>query len=121
MKIHHWGLLLLTLCTALAVGQKHGPYNESGDNGSPADQGSAKLVFFQRGAPYHPAVDVVVRSEAGQPLIATTARGPWLVINLPEGRYTVSAQRESGQTRNARFRIESGQRREVSLRFVRSH
>lgn len=119
MKIHHWAFLLLTLCTALAVGHNQG--FESGDHDSSADQGSAKLVFFQRGAPYHPAIDVVVRSEAGQTLIATTARGPWLVVNLPEGWYSVRAQRESGQTRNARFRIESGQRREVSLRFVRGH
>ncbi|MCW8196605.1 hypothetical protein F6455_17565 [Proteobacteria bacterium 005FR1] len=118
MKIHHWGFLLLMLCTALVMGRSD---SESGRDESPAHQGSAKLVFFQRGAPYHPAVDVVVRSEKGRPLIATTARGPWLVVSLPEGWYTVRAQRESGQVRNARFRVESGQRQEVSLRFVRGH
>jgi hypothetical protein len=119
MKIHHWGLLLLALCIALAVGEDGGWTDTVGDevDGS----GSARLVFFQRSGPYLPAVDVQVRNEAGRALVATTIRGPWLVVSLPEGRYIVRAKRESGETRSARFRVEAGQRREVPLRFVGVH
>lgn len=120
MKIHHWGFLLLALCTVLAVGQS-GDGLVEGEFEPAVNQGSARLVFSQPSAPYHPSVDVVVRSESGRPLVVTTARGPWLVIKLPEGRYVVRAQQESGEVRSARFRVDSGQRREVSLRFVSSH
>lgn len=121
MKIHHWGLLLLVLCTALALAGGGQRWTDELRQGDSEGSGSAKLVFFQRSGPYFPAVDVQVRNEAGQSLLATTTRGPWLVVNLPEGQYIVRAERESGEIRSARFEVDAGRRLEVPLRFIGAH
>jgi hypothetical protein len=122
MKIQYWGFLLFALCAALIVNQARNPGGDI-DTGQESrdNKGSAKLVFFQRSGPYLPSVNVQLRNESGHPLLATTARGPWLVVTLPEGRYVVTAQRESGEVRSAHFRIDPGQRRDVSLRFAGGH
>lgn len=119
MKIHHWGFILLALFTALAFGQDYivwsGGVSEQEREDAPT--GTTKLVFFKESGPYLASVDVEVRSESGNELVSTTTRGPWLVLDLPDGQYTVEARRENGDTESASFQVDGGENKEVALAF----
>lgn len=59
-----------------------------------------KLTFFVRAGNFLSNVSVVVKDQSGQELVNTVTRGPWLILDLPAGRYQVSASIDSGETQS---------------------
>ncbi|MDP2397137.1 MAG: carboxypeptidase regulatory-like domain-containing protein [Burkholderiales bacterium] len=50
-----------------------------------------KLVFALKSGNYLSGVEVNIMDGAGKKLLAVTTEGPWLLVNLPKGRYRVVA------------------------------
>ncbi len=76
-----------------------------------------KLVFFVRAGNFLSAVSVVVKNEAGQEVVNTVTKGPWLILNLPAGRYQVSASIDSGETLGLMIDFD-GTAKEVGFMFT---
>ncbi|MEX1032524.1 MAG: hypothetical protein WDZ30_04140 [Cellvibrionaceae bacterium] len=119
MKIHHWGFVILAACAALAFSQDYviwsGGVSEQERQDAP--EGTTKLVFFEEGGPYVADVEVTVSSDTEGELLNTTSRGLWLVLDLPEGEYTVMASRSGGDEQGARFQVDNGENNDVVLQF----
>lgn len=50
-----------------------------------------RLVFFVETGNFLSGVQVVVKNDSGTEVVNTVTKGPWLILNLPNGRYRVSA------------------------------
>lgn len=119
MKIHHWGFVVLALFTALAFGQDYivwsGGVSEQERQDAP--EGTTKLVFFQEDGPYLSSLDVQVRDKEGRELVDTSTRGPWLILDLPDGDYVVEATRANGDRESASFQVDNEKNKEIVLAF----
>ena len=62
-----------------------------------APAGGTRLVFFVRSGSFLSNVTVNVKNAAGAEVVNTVTRGPWLILNLPDGRYHVVASIPSGE------------------------
>ncbi|MEX2470051.1 MAG: hypothetical protein WD396_09870 [Pseudohongiellaceae bacterium] len=67
-----------------------------------------RLSFFLTTGHYLSAITVSVLDEAGSELVDTVTTGPWLILDLAPGRYTVNAQRQNGQVQSAMVEVTSG-------------
>jgi len=56
-----------------------------------AGQFNLKLVFALKSGSYLSGVDVSIMDTSGKSLLAVTTEGPWLLVNLPKGRYRIVA------------------------------
>lgn len=81
---------------------------------------SLKVVFTAGGKPYLTGVDVTVHSEKGKGTITISheqIEGPWLFIDLPSGRYDISAM-YGGQKRELKgIEVVEGRQTTVHLRW----
>jgi|LNFM01.1.fsa_nt_gb hypothetical protein len=59
--------------------------------GAITGQFNLKLVFALKSGNYLSGVGVSIFDHAGQALLAVTTEGPWLLVNLPAGRYRIVA------------------------------
>ena len=85
-----------------------------------APQRNTRIQFFVEGGPYLADVHYVLYDERGNRLHEGTADGPWLLLNLDAGTYSVQATRsETGETQSARFFKEGGNRLVLGLEFGR--
>lgn len=119
MKVHHWGFVLLALFTALAFGQDYivwsGGVSEQEREDAPS--GTTKLVFSQEDGAYLSSVDVQVRNRDGTQVVDTSTRGPWLILDLPDGEYLVEATRANGDTESTSFEVANEENKEIALAF----
>lgn len=58
-----------------------------------------KIVMATRSGAYLADVAVVVRDEAGKPVLETRADGPWVLARLPAGRYSVEGSANGAAVR----------------------
>lgn len=65
-----------------------------------------KLEFFLESGAYVSDVHVVVADAEGQQLVNTVTEGPWLILDLPDGEYSVRASFE-GHTESSWIGVSS--------------
>lgn len=75
-----------------------------------------RLVFFVRAGNYLADVRVTVRAADGREVVSTVTSGPWLILDLPPGRYQVVAALENGETHSLAIDVD-GQPREFGFMF----
>lgn len=112
MKIHHWAVFLLGLFVAMSFAPDLWTWHPAGEA-----EGSTRLVFFQDGGPYLSDLDVQVSDETGTPVMTTITRGPLLVLDLPDGHYTVKVRRPNGPVHRARIAVERGRMQRVPVQL----
>lgn len=82
---------------------------------------SAKLVFTVKGGGYLPDVMTRIEDAQGREVFVERCDGPWLLIDLPAGRYRIVATAEDPQGRvhehTARLSVEARGQSEAILRF----
>lgn len=118
MKIHHWAVVVLVLFTALSFGQDYIVWSGGISDQEREDAPTATtLVFFQEGGSYLSSVDVQTRNTEGREFVDTSTRGPWLILNLPDGEYVVEASRAIRDRARASFEVDKEQSKEVALAF----
>jgi hypothetical protein len=61
---------------------------------------AAKLVFAAKSGGYLSQVTTTVVDAGGTSVLEVKDCGPWLLLDLPKGRYAVSATAHDGQGRN---------------------
>ena len=67
-----------------------------------------KIIFFEEGGPYLADVYVTVTSESGDELIGSNCSGPWMILNLPQGKFKITAKRQNGEEQGVRIDTDSG-------------
>lgn len=126
----HRLLTVATLCGGLALGASPAlaqvPAEQSqngisyltggiGSDESEAIKGAMKdyplsLIFArpqEGGAAYLSDVRVAIEDESGKPVFNATADGPYLLVKLPPGRYTVSAD-AGGEKQQHKLEVRAG-------------
>lgn len=68
---------------------------------------SLKVVLATDEGSYISRVRIRVKEKSGQEVFEIVTNGPWLYVDLPEGRYTVSAC-FNGTTKNQTVQVGSG-------------
>lgn len=71
---------------------------------------NVKLVFAAKSGDYVASVSVALRGAAGKSLASIRSDGPWLLLALPAGRYSVSATFAGRTVEQAFAAPKSGQR-----------
>lgn len=83
-----------------------------------APYGNVKIVLFQQGGKYVADAEVVVRDVGRKKVVVQhQVKGPWCILDLPSGTYSVLAIRSNGDRQGARFVVESGKKIDFSLMF----
>jgi hypothetical protein len=75
-----------------------------------------KLVFFIESGSFLSDVKVRVKDMQGKVLVDTLSEGPWLILNLPAGQYSVRAEVD-GSAQGGVITIEEGVSREFGYMF----
>ncbi len=86
-------LSLSIFLPAFAVAQQYVLFNGGvgADERETAPETGTKLVFFADTGSYLSGVMVTIEDLNGQPLVNTLTKGPWLIVDLPEGDYQIRA------------------------------
>lgn len=100
-------LFLLLLSVSTGYAQSNILFNGgiSQEERATAPNRGTRLVFFVRAGNFLADVKVVVTNAAGVEVVNTTAEGPWLILDLPDGRYQVSATISSGETQSIAIEV----------------
>jgi hypothetical protein len=77
-------------------------------------QYSLKLVFAYTNGEFLAQVKVVISDAAGETLVSTDADGPWLLVNLPAGTYTVAAT-VNGETKTEQVSVPASGLKTVNI------
>jgi hypothetical protein len=77
---------------------------------------AVKIEFANRNAEYLTDVDTTVADAKGEQLFQVRCESPWLLADLPPGKYTLSATFE-GATATARFSSPASGQARVVIRF----
>jgi len=81
---------------------------------------NTRIQFFVDGGSYLADVHYVLYDEQGMRMHEGTADGPWLLIDLPAGTYSVKATRDdTGETQSTRFFRQGGGKTVIGLEFDR--
>ena len=117
-KVWCWTLLFLLVagnCVAGELACWRGGVGE--EERAAAPDGNLKVVLFREGGKFITDVELVVFDNADQVLLRTKAEGPWLIMTLPPGAYSVAGIRANGDRESARFTIGGSRQVEVALMF----
>ncbi len=68
-----------------------------------------RLVFFVSAGNYLSNIAVRITDSNDREIVNTTTAGPWLILDLPAGRYNVQATRSNGDSRASRLKLSPGQ------------
>lgn len=111
------GLMALGLAAgAAAVDPWTGGVGE--DNRQEAPDRNTRIEFFVSGGPYLANVDYKIYDNRGSVLAEGTADGPWVLVDLDSGSYSVKARRnETGDIQSVRFFVETQGQTNIGLRF----
>lgn len=113
------GVLALGLAaTAAAVDPWTGGVSEMGREQAPAK--NTRIEFFVSGGPYLADVTYTLYDDRGNVLAEGVADGPWVLVDLQSGTYSVKATRNrTGETESSRFFVETQGKTVVGLMFDR--
>lgn len=81
-----------------------------------APKEGTKLVFFVETGSFLSNVQVVVKDAAGHEVVHTVSKGPWMILNLKPGQYTVHAS-VGEQAQGGRIEVAEGANREFAYMF----
>jgi hypothetical protein len=118
-------LLPLTATGTENVVQQNGPVSYV--SGGVADDGldqlkamskdfNLKMVFALKSGAFLSDVDVAIIDARGNPVLATTTEGPWLLAKLPAGNYQVIAS-EAGNSIRQKIAVGSGKLSTLDFRW----
>ena len=117
MKVRILLLLLGSLFALDAQAQNYVVYNGGVgvDERADAPSSGTKLVFFVKGGSYLANVKVTVKDQGGNTVVDTVTKGPWLILDLPEGKYRVRAEVD-GQAQGGMLEV-TGKSQKVGYMF----
>lgn len=72
-----------------------------------APKEGTKLVFFVETGNFLANVQVVVKDASGKEVVNATSKGPWMILKLAPGRYSVNAS-VAGQTQGGTIEVTTG-------------
>lgn len=76
------------------------------DERASAPGGDLKVILSQSNGKYITDCEVAIYDENGEPVLKTLAEGPWVIVNLPAGNYSVVAMRFNGDIQSTRFSVD---------------
>ena len=83
-----------------------------------ASRYSLALEFSQRGqgaqGDFVADVNLTIEDKAGNTVLQTQSAGPFVLINMPDGKYTVKAE-ENGKTQVRRVTVAGGKSEHISM------
>ena len=84
-----------------------------------APAGNVKIELFQQGGKYVADAELVIRDLDHQKAVVVREqmKGPWCIVNLPNGNYSAIAIRANGDRQGARFVVKPGKHLKFSLKF----
>lgn len=86
------------------------------DERASAPANGTKLVFFVETGNFLSGVQVVVKNASGTEVVNTVTKGPWLILNLPNGRYNVRATLGTSQAQGGAIEVD-GSNQEFAYMF----
>jgi len=86
------------------------------DERAEAPQEGTRLVFAIRSGAFLSRVQVSITNTEGTELVSTITDGPWLVLDLPNGQYTVNASLDNREPVSGSFSV-GGTQREFTILF----
>lgn len=110
------GILLLIAPSALPQDLVLWNGGFGADERAQAPRQGTRLEFFAERGEFVAGVQVQIKDASGKVLVATDDAGPWLILDLPPGRYQVEA-RKAGSVQSAMIEVGSG-RRTFGFRFT---
>jgi|TARA_Y100000294_G_scaffold132456_1_gene124960 hypothetical protein len=75
------------------------------------------LVFFVTEGNFLSDIAVTVSDSEGMTLVETTTTGPWLILNLSAGTYTVRAARRNGDVQSMEIQVSDAVNNEFGFMF----
>lgn len=113
------GLMAMSVAAgAAAIDPWTGGVGEN--NRQQAPDRNTRIEFFVSGGPYLANIDYTLYDNSGNVLAEGTADGPWVLVDLSSGSYSVKATRnETGDTQSVRFFVETQGQTNIGLRFPR--
>jgi len=84
-----------------------------------APDGNVKIVLFQEGGKYVVDAEIVIRDLDHKKAVVVREKveGPWCIVDLPPGRYSLIAIRESGDSEGVRFTVKPNKKIKLPLKF----
>jgi hypothetical protein len=79
-----------------------------------------RLVFFVSAGNYLSDITVRITDSDDREVVDTTTTGPWLILNLPAGRYNVQATRSNGDVQGVQIEVVAGTNAEFGIMFPES-
>lgn len=79
-------------------------------------QYTVKIVYAQPDGHYLGGAQTTVRDSAGTELVSVKCPGPWVLLNLPTGRYKITATLD-GKTQSRNVAVSAGKRQKQVFRF----
>jgi len=76
------------------------------DERAAAPNGALKIILSQSNGKYITDCEVAIHDENGETVLKTMAEGPWVIIDLPAGNYSVVARRSNGDIQSTRFSVD---------------
>jgi len=107
--------LILIACSGIAATTQAQDYilfngGISIEERATAPSTGTKLVFAVESGNYLSEVMVQIKNTAGVELVNTVTQGHWLILNLPNGSYSVSAVLASGETKSMMIAVTDASR-----------
>lgn len=113
-------LLLLSCCLLCPPAFAQDPVIWNGgitlEERATAPTEGTKLVFFVKGGNFLSDVRVEIRDASRKVVVDTVTKGPWLILDLPQGRYSVRATTKGGEAQGGYIDVTGG-RQEFGYMF----
>ncbi len=111
-------ILILLLCGATVTAQNHVIWSGGigADERAEAPNEGTRLVFALQSGAFLSRVQVSITNSQGEEVVNTVTNGPWLVLDLPDGQYSVVASLENRDSITGSFTV-GGQQREFIISF----
>ncbi len=81
------------------------------------DQYDLKLLITEKNGVFLSDVHVSIEDRKGNTILETDTQGPVLLINLPDGKYTVKATRHDGETKITHVTVKQGKLHAYQVAF----
>ncbi len=82
-----------------------------------APASGTKLVFFVSSGSYLSEIAVEVSNSNGDEIVNTRTTGPWLILDLAAGDYTVTATRRNGDIQSSTISVLPDSNQEFGFMF----
>lgn len=112
-------LVVVTFLPVCAFAQQYVLFNGgvgSDERETAPDEGT-KLVFFASTGSYLSDIQVAIMDMNGRELVNTRTRGPWLILDLPNGQYQVRASLDEATAQGGIINVGGGSPQEYAYMF----